>query len=103
MFALTRPSLRFPLVTALVMLGATGSLEPGAPLPVAGMVWRNIGPFRAGRVSAVGGAIGEPGVFYAGFPTGGLWKTSNAGSTWVPVFDAVTTTSSIGAVTVAPS
>ena len=70
---------------------------------VSGLVWRNVGPFRAGRVSAVGGAIGEPGVFYAGFPAAGLWKTTNAGATWEPIFDAITSTSSIGAVEVAPS
>ena len=70
---------------------------------VSGLVWRNVGPFRAGRVSATAGAVGEPGVFYAGFATGGVWKTSNAGTTWEPVFDSVTTVSSIGAVEVAPS
>ena len=70
---------------------------------VSGLAWRNLGPFRAGRVSATGGAIGSPGVFYAGFPTGGLWKTTNAGATWEPIFDNVTSVSSIGAVEVAPS
>jgi photosystem II stability/assembly factor-like uncharacterized protein len=65
--------------------------------------WRNIGPFRAGRVGAVSGAIGHPGVYYAGFPGGGLWKTTSGGQTWIPVFDSVRATSSIGAVEVAPS
>ena len=65
--------------------------------------WRNLGPFRAGRVGAVSGAIGHPGVYYAGFPGGGLWKTTSGGQVWTPVFDAVRATSSIGAVEVAPS
>ncbi len=65
--------------------------------------WRNIGPFRAGRVSAVTGVSGQPGVFYAGYPGGGLWKTTSAGQVWSPVFDSVRATSSIGAVEVAPS
>lgn len=73
------------------------------PAYFSGLVWRNIGPFRGGRVSAVGGAIGAPGVFYAGMPNGGLWKTTNAGITWEPIFDGVTNASSVGAVSVAPT
>ncbi|HEX4632689.1 MAG TPA: hypothetical protein VH163_02590 [Gemmatimonadales bacterium] len=88
------------LSVAVVSLTATRAAGPDS---LAGLVWRNIGPLRAGRVSAVSGAVGEAGVFYAGFPTGGLWRTSNAGVTWEPVFDAITSTSAIGAVQVAPS
>jgi len=54
-------------------------------------------------VSAVGGAIGQSGVFYAGMPAGGVWKTTNAGITWDPIFDDVKTASGVGAVQVAPS
>ena len=82
-----------------------------APLPaqsvdprlLAGLQWRNIGPFRGGRMSAVSGVIGQPGVFYFGAANGGVWKTTSAGETWYPIFDSITTTSSIGAVEVAPS
>ena len=94
---------RLPLVAGLLAVGTTRTLQAPVPMPLSGLVWRNIGPFRAGRVSAVSGAVGAAGVFYAGFPTGGLWKTANAGTTWVPVFDDIKTTSSIGAVQVAPS
>jgi hypothetical protein len=75
------------------------------PSLLAGLSWRNIGPFRAGRVSAVSGAIGggQPGVFYAGFPMGGVWKTTSAGETWYPVFDSVKEVSTVGAIAVAPS
>ncbi|MDR3687979.1 MAG: hypothetical protein P4L46_01280 [Fimbriimonas sp.] len=73
------------------------------PKVYSGLVWRNIGPFRGGRVSAVGGAIGQSGVFYAGMPAGGVWKTTNAGVTWEPIFDDVKNASSVGAVQVAPS
>ena len=45
---------------------------PRDPRLYAALSWRNLGPFRAGRVSAVSGAVGQPGVFYAGFPGGGL-------------------------------
>ena len=88
----------FALVTLSLMLATQAGAQT-----VSGLVWRNVGPFRAGRVSAVSGAIGEPGVFYAGFPAAGLWKTTNAGATWEPIFDQVTSVSSIGAVEVAPS
>jgi len=77
-----------------------GGIDPSL---YSGLVWRNIGPFRGGRVSAVGGAVGVPGVFYAGMPAGGVWKTTNAGITWEPIFDDVKTASSVGAVEVAPS
>ena len=68
-----------------------------------GLVWRNIGPFRGGRISAVSAAVGQPGVFYAGLPLGGVWKTTSAGATWYPIFDAVKEASSVGAIEVAPS
>src|SRR5437016_1248124 len=67
------------------------------------LVWRNVGPFRGGRISAASGVIGQPGVFYVGTPEGGVWKTTSAGATWYPIFDSIRTVSSIGAVEVAPS
>ncbi|MFI5208067.1 MAG: WD40/YVTN/BNR-like repeat-containing protein, partial [Gemmatimonadales bacterium] len=97
-----RPVSRVWLAGLALLLVALAAGPAGAQT-ISGLQWRNVGPFRAGRVSAVTGAVGEPGVFYAGFPTGGLWKTTNAGATWEPVFDAVTSVSSIGAVEVAPS
>src|SRR5579862_1502650 len=68
-----------------------------------GLAWRNIGPFRGGRVSAASGAIGQSGTFYVGLPAGGVWKTTSAGETWFPVLDSITSSSSVGAVAVAPS
>lgn len=73
------------------------------PSMLAGLQWRNVGPFRSGRVAAVAGVAGQPGVYYAGFPAGGVWKTTSAGMTWYPIFDDIKTVSSIGAVEVAPS
>ncbi|MDT7543088.1 MAG: hypothetical protein QOE33_2992 [Acidobacteriota bacterium] len=69
----------------------------------AGLRWRNIGPFHGGRIAAVTGAIGQPGVFYVGAPAGGIWKTTSAGVTWFPVFDQFKNVDSIGAIQVAPS
>lgn len=69
----------------------------------AGLRWRNIGPFHGGRISAVTGAIGQPGTFYLGAPAGGIWKTTNAGVSWFPIFDQFINVDSIGAIQVAPS
>src|SRR3989475_5007036 len=69
----------------------------------AGLRWRNIGPFHGGRIAAVTGAIGQPGVFFLGSRAGGSWKTTTAGVTWFPIFDQFTNVDSIGAVQVAPS
>lgn len=68
-----------------------------------GLVWRNIGPFRGGRVAAVSGAIGQPGTYYMGMPLGGVWKTTSAGTTWYPIMDSIKEASSVGAIEVAPS
>jgi photosystem II stability/assembly factor-like uncharacterized protein len=101
------PTLPLSLRAAPVgVLALALTLIAAAPLPpslLSGLVWRNIGPLRGGRISAVSGAIGEPGTFYAGTPAGGLWKTTSAGEVWYPVFDAIPGISSIGAVAVAPS
>jgi len=74
------------LVAALLFLRPPSPINPDL---YAGLVWRSVGPFRGGRISAVTGAVGEPGVFYAGLPLGGVWKTTSAGRTWYPVFDSV--------------
>ncbi len=71
------------------------------PALLSGLQWRLIGPFRGGRVASVTGA--SDGVtFYFGAVDGGVWKTSDAGLTWNPVFDGQPI-ASIGAVEVAPS
>ena len=84
-----------------------------APKPAAGaalvdeklfgaMRWRQVGPFRGGRVLAVTGVPGEPDVFYFGGASGGIWKSTDTGANWHPVFDGQST-ASIGAIAVAPS
>jgi photosystem II stability/assembly factor-like uncharacterized protein len=88
------------LLIALLTLSAARPVEPNL---LSGLVWRNIGPFRGGRVSAVSGVVGRPGVFYIGLPLGGVWKTTSAGTTWFPVFDSIKEVSSVGAIEVAPS
>src|SRR5579872_1565031 len=90
----------------LASFGVSAAPPTAADIPpglLAGMKWRNVGPFRAGRVSAVSGAVGQPGVFYMGMVLGGVWKTTSAGATWYPIFDGIKDVSSIGSVEVAPS
>jgi photosystem II stability/assembly factor-like uncharacterized protein len=66
------------------------------------MHWRSIGPTRAGRARALAGVPSQPNVFYAGYDNGGVWRSTDYGSTWVPLFDDQPT-GSIGAIAVAPS
>src|SRR5438552_6917958 len=61
-----------------------------------------IGPFGGGRVNAVTGVPGQPNTFYFGSVGGGVWKSTNSGRTWTPVFDSQPV-ASIGAIGVAPS
>ncbi len=101
----SRPLRPLGLSLLVILLGANPAGTSG-PVPaslLSSLVWRNLGPFRGGRVAAVTGAIGQPGVYYIGLPLGGVWKTTSAGETWTPIFDAITEASSVGAVEVAPS
>jgi photosystem II stability/assembly factor-like uncharacterized protein len=66
------------------------------------MHWRAIGPTRAGRARAVSGVPSQPNVAYIGFDNGGVWRSTDYGSTWHPLFDSQST-GSIGAIAVAPS
>ena len=66
------------------------------------MRWRCIGPFRAGRTVGASGVPSQPNVFYMGVNNGGVWKTTDAGRTWTPIFDEQPT-GSIGDLAVALS
>jgi len=66
------------------------------------MRWRSIGPYRAGRTRAVAGVPSQSSVFYIGVCNGGVWKSTDFGRVWVPIFDDQPT-GSIGAIAVSPS
>jgi photosystem II stability/assembly factor-like uncharacterized protein len=72
------------------------------PIYFNSMKWRMIGPHRGGRTVGAVGVPQQPNVFYIGVNNGGVWKTTDYGRTWVPIFDDQPT-GSIGDVVVAPS
>ena len=97
------PAAAKTVITLCVLLLTSGVVftQQVDPAMFNGMRWRLIGPFRAGRVSA--GAIDpDPNTYYIGLPGGGVWKTTDAGQVWSPIFDAVHV-ASIGAIAVSPS
>ena len=57
------------------------------PKTYGGMKWRLVGPFRGGRVLTVAGVPSEPNTYYFGAVAGGVWKTTDGGNTWDPLFD----------------
>jgi photosystem II stability/assembly factor-like uncharacterized protein len=67
-----------------------------------GLQWRLVGPFRGGRTVSVAGIPGNPNVYYFGSVGGGVWKTTNGGVTWNPIFDSQNV-ASVGAMALAPS
>lgn len=68
----------------------------------ASMRWRMIGPHRGGRTVGAVGVPGQPNLFYIGVNNGGVWKSTDFGRVWRPIFDDQPT-GSIGAIVVAPS
>jgi photosystem II stability/assembly factor-like uncharacterized protein len=98
------------LIPLMALAGAgppkTKPAPPADPFDqrqLAGLEWRNIGPLRGGRVTAVAGVPGQRSVYYFGGTGGGIWKTTDSGVSWTNVADGELGTGSVGAVEVAPS
>jgi len=85
------------VIGALVLMAQTFN-----PALYSGMRWRQVGPFRAGRISAVAGVPGDPSTYYLGTPGGGIWKSTSGGYTWKPIFDD-THVETIGSIAIARS
>src|SRR5438105_8194712 len=98
------PGVATPTATAAASSSPRPATPPGAidEKLFKGMQWRQIGPFRGGRALTIEGVIGEPDVYYFGAVAGGVWKTTDGGANWAPIFDKADI-SSIGAIAVAPS
>jgi photosystem II stability/assembly factor-like uncharacterized protein len=90
------------LATSAGIAPALSSTGDPSPSTYSDLHWRLIGPFRAGRVVAVSGVPGSDGSFFFGGVDGGVWKTTDAGTVWSPIFDREPV-ASIGALAVAPS
>src|SRR3954453_11156465 len=90
------------LLVIVVVLAAALPRAQVPPEQLDTLRWRLLGPFRAGRVSAGAVDPADANTYYFGTPGGGVWKTTNAGQTWAPIFDR-TGMASIGALAIAPS
>jgi photosystem II stability/assembly factor-like uncharacterized protein len=98
--------LRLCVVLALGLAGAFVPPQANGPMPSSlfgGLSWRQIGPFRGGRLAAVTGVASSPETYYVGAALGGVWKTTDGGNRWTPMFDHAGRLASIGAIAVSPS
>ena len=92
------------LVACVIAFSSNNALfaQPYSPNFYKDMKWRMIGPFRGGRTVGAAGIPSQPNVFYIGVNNGGVWKTTDYGHTWKPIFDDQPT-GSIGTLAIAPS
>ena len=100
---LSRRFLATALLTAAVIAPTMLPAQPTFDAAnIKGPRWRMIGPFRAGRTKAAAGVPSQPNVFYMGMVNGGVWKTTDYGRIWTPIFDEQPS-GSIGAIDVSVS
>src|SRR5260370_41924605 len=90
------------ILLALISIHPVLADEPEKPDPFKGIKFRNIGPRIGGLVCRACGVPGDPFTYYAATAGGGVWKSSDGGLTWKPIFDDQPV-SSIGSIAVAPS
>jgi photosystem II stability/assembly factor-like uncharacterized protein len=73
------------------------------PALLKGLNYRLVGPSRGGRVTTVTGVPSQPKTYYMGVASGGVFKTTDAGATWLPITDGQVPVASTGAIAVADS
>jgi photosystem II stability/assembly factor-like uncharacterized protein len=95
-------SIQLLLLCACIIPSYSTFAQSPDPALFNSMQWRMIGPHRGGRTVGAVGVPQQPNVFYIGVNNGGVWKTTDYGRTWKPIFDEQPT-GSIGDVAVAPS
>src|SRR5262245_33809078 len=104
---------RRSLIPVVLSVVALALAEPQAQAPPAkasndaalfkGLQYRLVGPSRGGRVTTVTGVPSQPKTFYMGVASGGLWRTTDGGVTWVPIAEGKIPVGSMGAIAVADS
>ena len=91
-------------VASLIAQAPRAATAPAAGIDSTALLnfkWRHVGP-EGNRVTSVTGVIGDRTTYYAGAASGGLWKTTDAGTTWAPIFEDQPV-SSIGSGPISPS
>lgn len=91
------------LLCAVPLLAQGSADDAGVLAGSNALQWRNVGPFRGGRVIAVTGVTRQPNLFYMGASSGGVWKSTNYGKSWENLSDGQFANANIGAIAVAPS
>ena len=79
--------LAFALITLINTEGVAQTKKPVSQDLLKSLKWRNVGPFRGGRSTAVAGHADQPLTFYFGATGGGVWKTNDGGSNWKNITD----------------
>ncbi|HEX4619768.1 MAG TPA: hypothetical protein VH135_08560, partial [Steroidobacteraceae bacterium] len=91
----------------LIAIAALGSMAAGAAAAAdadkqGDFKFRFVGPHVGNRIASVAGVPGDPAVYYAGAASGGVWKSTDGGNRWAPIFDKQNV-AAIGALAVSAS